>query len=253
MDSQWGAALMKVQIEPTHLVVIIGKRGSGKTVLVRYLVREADFPNTIIYDGNLGKDYDKARDFPTCENVTIVKRKFTDPAWETFNNPELHKGKYVVIDEMDIVNHHHYGFYIEWVNTGRHWPSGGIMAARRPTRLPRDVTANADYTFLFKARESSVQRFIKDSYTDEVSDEAARLGKYEFLIVDAAQDLICRAKLTEDGKRMEILQEYSPTDDVDSAPRNPSAPSAPAARGREHSAAQDGEWSRTKDSTNVPR
>jgi len=241
---------MKVAIEPTHLVVIIGKRGSGKTMLIRYLVREADFTNTIIYDGNLGKDYDKDRDFSQCENVTIVKRKFTDPAWESFNNPELHKGKYVVIDEMDIVNHHHYGFYIEWVNTGRHWPSGGIMAARRPTRLPRDVTANADYTFLFKARESSVQRFLKDSYTDEVSDEAARLGKYEFLIVDASQDLICRAKLTPDGKRMEILQEYTSTDDADSAPQSPQTPPANGPRERGRSSSRDAESLRTTDSTN---
>jgi hypothetical protein len=243
---------MKVGIEPTHIVVVIGKRGSGKTMLIRYLVREADFPNTVIYDGNLGKDYDKERDFPRCDNVTIIKRKFTDPKWETFNNPELHKGKYVVIDEMDMVNHHHYNFYVEWVNTGRHWPSGGVVAARRPTRLPRDVTANADYTFLFKARESSVQRFLKDSYTDEVSDEAARLGKYEFLIVDASQDLICRAKLTPDGKRMEILQEYASTDGADSAPQSPRAPPANVPSAPSRSSNRVGESLRTQDSTNVP-
>ena len=241
---------MKVEIEPTHIVVIIGKRGSGKTMLIRYLVREADFTNTVIYDGNLGKDYDKQRDFPNCDNVTVVKRKFTDPAWQTFNNPELHKNKYVVIDEMDMVNHHNYGFYIEWVNTGRHWPSGGIVAARRPTRLPRDVTANADYTFLFKARETSVQRFIKDSYTDEVSDEAARLKRYEFLIVDASQDLICKAILSPDGKRMIVLHEYPPTDGADSAPGSPSPRSEGGDRARDPPSSRDGESSRTTDSRN---
>jgi len=243
---------MRVEIQPTHIVVIIGKRGSGKTMLIRYLVREADFKGTIIYDGNMGKDYDKARDFPHCDNVTVVKRKFTDPAWSSFNEPARHAGKFVVIDEMDMVNHHNYGFYVEWVNTGRHWPSGGIVAARRPTRLPRDVTANADYTFLFKARETSVQRFIKDSYTDEVSDEAARLGKYEFLIVDASQDLIARAKLTPDGKRMEILQEYSPaTDDADSRPESP--PRKPGREPSERTSPVDrgGAGSRRRDSTSV--
>jgi ABC-type dipeptide/oligopeptide/nickel transport system ATPase component len=206
---------MRIEVKPTYILVIIGKRGSGKTILIHYLVREAEFKNTVVYDGNLGVDHDRARDYNNSENITVVKRRFTDPAWENFNKPELHKGKYVVIDEMDMVNHHHYGFYVEWVNTGRHWPSGGIVSARRPTRLPRDVTANADLTFIFKARERSVQSFLKDSYTDEVAVEAATLKQYEFLIVDANQDLIARAKLTPDGKRMEVLQEYSSSEAPD--------------------------------------
>ena len=224
---------MELLIKPTFIIVVLGKRGGGKSVVIRYIIRTCDFRGTIIYDGNhhVDKDYDKERDFRDMDNITVVPRKFTDPAWENFNDSNLHKNKFVVIDEFDMVNAQHPDFYKEWVNSGRHWPSGGIAAGRRPTMLPRDVTANADLTLIFRARESSVQKFIKESYTDDVSEIAAHLGKYEFLIVDAAQDPIARCRISDDGPtgRLEVLEEYSPEDTGERVYRQDSKPNPNAA------------------------
>jgi len=223
----------EMELRRDSISVVLGKRNSGKTVLIRFLVREADFANTIVYNGNLDDDYLQARDFPGSENIKIVKRRFTDPAWDSFNNEEKFKGQYVVIDECDLVNNNHVDFYKEWVNVGRHVNSGGIAAARRPTMLPRDITANADWTFIFRAKERSVRDFIKASYTDLVADEAEFLGKYEFIIVNPAQDPVARARITPDFKKMEILHEYPDSfSRVGPGPRSRPVVSVPPVPGR---------------------
>lgn len=203
---------MELEIRRDHIVVVLGKRGSGKTFLIRYLVREADFSNTVIYNGNLDDDYLKERDFPNSDNVKVVKRRFTSADWDKFNNEEAFKDQFVVIDEADLVNNNHPDFYKEFINVGRHANSGGILAARRPTMLPRDVTANADETFIFRAKERSVRDFIKTSYTDEVAEAARYLKTYEFVIVNSAQDPVAVARITPDGKKLEVLHEFSEDD-----------------------------------------
>lgn len=200
---------MRLEFKPDNFIVVIGKRGGGKTTVIRFIVRTLDFEGTVIYDGNPPQDmdYDKERDFNDSDNITIIKRKFTAPEWDNFGEEEG-RGKFIVIDEMDMVNENHPKFYKEWINTGRHWPSGGIIAGRRPTMLPRDATANADWTFIFRAKERSVQDFIKASYTDTVAEIASRLRMYEFVIVDSSQDPVARCILDKAGRKLTVLEEY---------------------------------------------
>jgi hypothetical protein len=212
----------RLEIKRDHIIVVLGKRGSGKTTVIRFLVREADFAKTIIYNGNLDDDYLQERDFPGSDNIKVVRRRFTDPAWDNFNAEESFKDQFVVIDECDLVNNNHPDFYKEWVNVGRHANSGGVAAARRPTMLPRDITANADVTIIFRAKERSVRDFIKASYTDVVASEAEWLKKYEFIIVNSSQDPVAKARLTPDGKRLEVLHTYP--EDFTPAPQRPQSP-----------------------------
>jgi hypothetical protein len=214
---------MELEIHRDHIVVVLGKRNSGKTFLIRFLIREADFDNTVIYNGNLDDDYLKERDFPGQDNVKVIQRRFTDPAWDGFSREEAFKDQFVVIDECDLVEYNHPDFHREFINVGRHVNSGGILAARRPTMLPRDVTANADVTFIFRAKERSVRDFIKASYTDQVAESARTLGQYEFVIVNAAQDPVAIAKISPDGKRLEILHEFS-EDELNAEDRKPRGP-----------------------------
>jgi hypothetical protein len=220
---------MEIVIKRDQICVVLGKRGGGKTFLIRFVVREGDFAKTVVYNGNMDDDYLAERDFPGSENIKVVKRKFTDPAWDRFNSEEAFKDQFVVIDECDLVNNNHPDFYKEWINVGRHANSGGIVAARRPTMLPRDITANADWTFIFRAKERSVRDFIKASYTDVVAEEAQWLGKYEFLIVNPAQDPVARARISPDGKKLVILHEYPDTFSVEGRKLQspPPAPSGP--------------------------
>jgi hypothetical protein len=248
------AEIPEYNIRRDHIIAIVGKRAGGKSTLIRWIVRESDFKGTEIIDGNpRGEDYDLKRDFPDCENVKIVPRKFTDVAWDTFDNEDNFKDKFVVIDECDLIAYYHRDFHRQFVNTGRHVNSGGIMAARRPTMLPRDLTANADWTFIFRSKERTVQDFIRASYNEHVAEIAANLGKYEFVAVDASQDPVFRAKLTPDGRRMEILEQYPDTwsSTSGSEPHNPPSESAPNSGDRVSREAPSGETRRNRRKTSA--
>lgn len=181
-------------IRRDNVLVILGQRGSGKTTLIKWLIRNFNFKNTIVYDtiqtgdGNFMKEQ-------FGDNVRVAPISADSSFWDGFNSTDIWRDKYIVIDELDMVNFYHRNFYTRWINVGRNFNSGGIISARRPTRLPRDTTANADYSILFRAHERSVIDFYKESFNDDIVELVKTLDKYEFIIVDANSEIVGNCKL----------------------------------------------------------
>lgn len=189
--------MLQFKIRKDNIIVLLGKRGSGKTQLIKFLIRFMCFSNTVIFDTIQSGDgsYQNINLNTACENIKVVKTTADAEMWDKFNDTSMWINKFVVIDELDMVNFYHKNFYTRWINVGRNFNSGGILSARRPTRLPRDTTANADYSILFQAHERSVIDYYKESFSDEVVDAVKKLDKYEFIIVDANTDIVGNVKL----------------------------------------------------------
>lgn len=208
---------MVFRFKRDSITAIYGKRESGKTTLTRFFVHEEDFEDTTVYDG-VG-NFHPQRDFVGCQNVTVIKRPFTSPEWDKFNDRKVWQGRYCVIDEFDMVNLYHRNFYREWINTSGNIDKngsgdarvtgtggGGIVCARRPTMIPPDVRANADWSIIFLAKETTVQKYLKESFTDEVVQVAGLLEPHQFIVVNPAGDIEAKCILTPDGKKLHILE-----------------------------------------------
>lgn len=132
--------MKEFNIKYTDGVVVLGKRGSGKTYLTKKLVR--NFKNKLIIDivGNMKEiisDSDKY--FAVSpQNSELVFTKF-----------DYKKGNfYLVVDEADRIK---YGDALQnIINLGRNWNIGYIATARRTARINKDYLANATHLFIFK-------------------------------------------------------------------------------------------------------
>lgn len=177
------------KIKSTDIIVILGQRGSGKTYLIKWLIKTLAFQNTTIYDTvQSGDGAYKLK--PDSLGSRIIKVSPDSDYWNEFNEPKYWQNKFLILDELDMIRYYHGNFYVRWINVGRNLGSGGIVSARRPTRLPRDITANANYSILFSAHERSVIDYYKQSYTDQVVETVKTLGNREFIIVDANSEIL---------------------------------------------------------------
>lgn len=195
-----------MQIRRDNILVLLGKRGSGKTQLIKYFLTTFCFTNTVVFDTiQKGDGSYEALKNSSCPNIKVVDTTADAEFWDAFNDSKYWENRFIVIDELDMVNFYHKNFYTRWINVGRNFNSGGILSARRPTRLPRDTTANADYSFLFSAHERSVIQFYRESYSEEVVDAVKKLEKYEFIIVDANTDIVANSKFKLDMQNNSLI------------------------------------------------
>lgn len=167
---------------------ILALKGSGKSVLTEFLWLQNPKP-CIIFDINhtygafknrvfisnnntqatfraicavLEKNQGKKVDIVVTDSLEIEPLLFL--IWDSFDNIG------VVIDEIDT----YYGAFISrdtalfsFINRGRHKQIDLIANARRPAKIPRDLTSQSDYIWLgFIGREPLDLKYFREVFGD---------------------------------------------------------------------------------------
>ncbi|MCW1300831.1 MAG: ATP-binding protein [Candidatus Parvarchaeota archaeon] len=162
--------LLKIPINRTTTILIIGKKNSGKTTLAKYLVKSLNYDFLIIDIIGNWKEFKQQYDY------LLVDPSIPDPRiWKY----AMRYGKFVIIDEAD---RHKFDWELEhFYNISRNFGCGWLAIARRMKDLPPIVRTNSDFTFIGKTyHETDFKPILEDYYISE--NEIRNLKDFEFLV-----------------------------------------------------------------------
>ena len=132
-------------IKQSDGVMSLGKRGSGKTSLVRFLVSAMPQYHYIVIDivGNLGQ----FKDAKNCRYHLI--NPHDEAAINAICRGAMKQGNcMVVMDEVDRLEYTE--ALSDLINVGRNYGVGYIATARRTANVHKDILANQTHAFIFK-------------------------------------------------------------------------------------------------------
>ena len=161
---------IKLTLNPTSSILILGKKNSGKTTLAKYIINQFKFDYLIIDVIGNWKEYKKQYDY------LLVDPSIPSPSiWKY----AMRKSKFTVIDEAD---RHQFDWELEhFYNVSRNFGCGWLAIARRMKDLPPIVRTNADWTFIGKTyHETDFKPILQDYYISE--EELRNTGEHEFLV-----------------------------------------------------------------------
>jgi hypothetical protein len=173
-----------LQIRSDDIVVILGKRRSGKSNLIAWLVKTLPF-DFVIMDivGNLS--FLRAQ-----KNVSYFRIDPTDePALQAILKNSA--GKMLVLDEADLWSWKRDSIQNRLLQIGRNFGTGFVVSARRPANIRKDLLSNADIVITFRFHEphdveylnawlsSEVDYDIKEPYSFQVFSQGELLGQYK--------------------------------------------------------------------------
>jgi hypothetical protein len=185
---QSGSVFENMPIESTDINIIIGKRRSGKTVLMRALMdsTEPEFKRQTAQTLGQAKEFIKID--PLMEfggqyiryGDIMAYNKIIKGMFET-------KNEFIVTDESD-------GFWRnrsalttaqnEFINIGRHWGLGGLFITRRLAKLHTDLVSNANKLFIFKLWTKADFDYLRGADLADFIPIISNLEKYQFLGID---------------------------------------------------------------------
>lgn len=176
---------MAFKHKTNNISTILALKGSGKSVLSEFLILQ-NHKNSIIFDPNetLGPFknrvfVDGSRSYEAfkaiCRVLNKADSKVDIVVYNCFDcEPLLNliwqnlQNMLIVIDEVDL----YYSAFIPketafftFINRGRHKQFDIIANARRPAKIPRDLTSQSDFIFLgFVGKEPLDLKFYKEVF-----------------------------------------------------------------------------------------
>lgn len=205
------------------LACVFGPRGSGKSVMVRYMLRNQ--PRVIVIDPM--QEMMEGRSDPSHERILPLKsfgfeQVEVADAIDRIEEGRTGRLKLVVIprepqkvivlmracllmgagtvaideaekwytnkaDPPDVL--------VEHVERGRHYNLDLILATRRPARLWRTATANADFMVMFKTWEPNDRKYLEE-YAPKVKGQWDRLEKHQAFVYAPATATVSLRKVS---------------------------------------------------------
>jgi|GEM_PF-4660592 len=172
-------------IKNTDIITIAGRRGIGKSYLIRHLISKLH--NTyriVIIDIN--------------QEYSDLKEKFNDLIIEKINfeknlNEEIDRivdfytskrNFFIVFEDADIYidNFNLPNSVMKFIYTGRHNGMGGIFSFRRLRSIHKQILFNSSYFFIFQAKLPNDVEYIKKYF--DVENEIRQLKEHEFVLLD---------------------------------------------------------------------
>lgn len=173
---------VKMKIKISDTTIILGKKGSGKTTLIRYLITElrTSYPITII---------DVIGNFTGFQNKKNIRYYLVNPnnskEIEQLANRIFYKGNtLVVFDEFDTYPYSsmHKDAMYNLFQLGRNRNIGFILSARRTANISKDIIANANHTFIGNTGYLPDIERLQTYYQFSMSDYRS-LKTYQFLYI----------------------------------------------------------------------
>jgi len=185
------------QIRTDDIIVVCGKRRSGKTYFTQWLIRK--LPRTIIWDYNY--EYKLKNSVITYSLKQIIplflsgKYRYivyrpttkTEQTFEMFcQTCDKLRNVIVVIEEVE-------RFATAWliqpslkrlIDTGRHKGIGLIFTMRRTLRVNPDITFNADYIFAFSQHRPQDLDYLAEYMNPATVYKLPKLPDYYFIVYE---------------------------------------------------------------------
>ena len=147
-EPEGGEKAKKFGFKQDEGVVVLGKRGSGKTNLLRFLVTTLKNFNFFILDAI--RNLEDLQDKPNVIDYHRLNPADTKTANEVIGETLDTGNMMVVVDEVDRYKTTPGTKLSDLVNLGRNFDVGYMAAARRTARIDKDVLAGATWTFVFR-------------------------------------------------------------------------------------------------------
>lgn len=183
------------------ITCIFGKRGSGKTTLVRGLVASCDrlfiLDPLAEYTTRFGLQFHNINDL--INHVMHLSNPRRDALHYCFYPPgEMQGADYllrvseivqnctVVLEEIDLICSAAYipPYLSNSIRRGRHFNVDLICVSRRPAEVPRLLTSQAQRFYLFRFTEPRDLKYIADTFDNDTADRVSSLGQYQYLVKD---------------------------------------------------------------------
>jgi len=161
------------------VTVVIGRKGSGKSTIVREIV--ADYPRVMVLDSLAEYDDCDVVEEDDCPEALLKasgqsKFRIACRCLGLEDNLDLMRIAYemppktlIVIEEASLYASptHLPDEMAALIRYGRHRELDLVFVARRPSELHRDVTANADVLVTFQTQEPRDIMYLRSFYGDE--------------------------------------------------------------------------------------
>ena len=137
-----------INIRKTDIIAILGKRGSGKSTFLKWLISKLKYSIVLLDTMLEHKRYGK--------HVMLVKPK----PFKTQYNSLLKYAIELALNTKSILAIDELSYYQnprnipkklnDFVQYGRHFNTGFIFTSRRPAEIHKNILANTNHFFIFK-------------------------------------------------------------------------------------------------------
>lgn len=194
------------QLKPTikaYLICIFGKRGSGKTTLIKGQLN--NFPGPVVVLDILGNFNDESyiqltSTSETIDNIKYYKENKDDPDINKIivlkpSNPNL-AVEYIsstlwniecgtlVIDEADAFSMSEAPCFDQLIRYGRNKGVNIVTGCRRPAEISRNITAGANKIFIFQTQEPRDVDYFESTVLGKDAEKLMNLLQFHGLWLD---------------------------------------------------------------------
>jgi len=176
---------MEIELGPTDVSFVAGQRGTGKSVLADYLLRQ------YVNEGHKGFVYDTVRDHPDFKRVTPNNPSLED--FEEWARKLYKQGNIIVlIEEIDMICSSSLigPEFKKLVSLGRHQNIGLILTARRIADVHKLPPSQAHHFFLFRMHLPNDVAYLRKFIGDD-ADQLSTLEDYHFMHWHQGHAQIC--------------------------------------------------------------
>lgn len=214
------------------LVCIFGKRGSGKTNLIRENLENYPKPVAVIdVLGNFQlEDEDGEPLYPTTTSISEFIEWLDESRHQPDDDPEFPKifvlmpsdpslaldfvssvfwemkGGTLVLDEVDAFKISEAPCYDQVIRYGRNYDINMVTGCRRPAEISRNITAGANKIYVFQTQEPRDVDYFEETVLGTEAQKLPTLPKFHGLFVDYDRGTTGVFRSHENGD-IEILEE----------------------------------------------
>lgn len=199
------------------LICIFGKRGSGKTTMIKGSLEAMEGP-VVVVDvlGNFNDEnyivtdkvsemidliVDYKKDPKNKNKIFVLQTPDPDLAIEYVSATLWEcQGGTLVLDEVDSITYVKGSCFDQLIRYGRNRGVNVVTGCRRPAELSRNVTAGANKIYVFHTQEPRDVDYFKSTVLGDKAKNLPNMPQFSGILVDYDRDEFCHFKIDELGQ-----------------------------------------------------
>lgn len=169
---------LKISLDYSSGIIILGKRGAGKTTLAKFIIKSVPYQVVILDCMGRYRDLQKYQNRIAVYPVNPYQPQTYEQILEKCY---LHGNLWVVIDEIDQYPFLKAGNLQKLVNVARNWGIGYLVVSRDTAYIHKAWLRNSNYSFIFYHFEDLEVKRITRNYA-VIEADIKGLKPYEFLV-----------------------------------------------------------------------